>query len=122
MFLAMRIVLSSQAMHHIVNLYLTIPFSSEEKHGARIYRFVYLLSDVLLHGTKCKSVSLHKWRSPERWFIFELANSCLNTPCELYLSGGLLKNNTSFADVCYWFKDIDFQRSLLKTGKRPMFW
>lgn len=39
MFLAMRIVLSSRAMHHTLNLYLTIAFSSEEKHAARIYPF-----------------------------------------------------------------------------------
>lgn len=39
MFLAMRVVLSSWAMHHTVNLYLTIAFSSEEKHAARIYPF-----------------------------------------------------------------------------------
>jgi len=45
----------------------------------------------------------------------------VNTACDVYLSGGILKNNMSFAVVCSWFKDIDFHCSLLKTGKRPMF-
>lgn len=63
---------------------------------------------------------MHEWRSSEIQFVFKLANSSVNIGCDVYLSGGLVKN-MSFAVVCSWFKDIDFHCSLLKAGKRPMF-
>lgn len=77
--------------------------------------YIHLFLEVLLHDTKLKSLSTHRWRSPEIQLIFKVAHSYLNTHCELYLSSRL------FADVCFWFSDIDFDCSVLKTGIRPMF-
>lgn len=123
--LVVKIALGSQAMYHVVNPYLSFPFSLKKKtwypklpETTAMYTYFQMFFYV---GTKCKSPSMHRWRSPEIWFFFKLADSCVNTACDVCLSGGLLKNYISFAVICSYFKDKDFHCSSLKIGKRPMF-